>query len=52
MYRRQLSGRSPDARSTGFGFESQQESFFLLGQVSVLALISVSVLPTCYRGNM
>ena len=52
MYRRQLGGRSPDARSIGFGFESQQESFLLLGQVSVLALISVSVPPTRCRGNV
>ena len=49
MYRRQgagqLSGRSPDARSIGLGFESQQETFLLLGQLSVLALISADVLP-------
>ena len=34
------------------GLSPSRSLFSLLGQVSVLALISVSVLPTCYRGNM
>ena len=40
--------RAPDSGSKGLGFESSQErldNFLLQGQLSVLTLISVSVLP-------
>ena len=40
--------------SKGRGFESLQERWencLLLGQLSVLALISVSVPPPCYRSS-
>ena len=46
--------RAPDSWSKGRGFESRQErreNFLLRGQLSVLALISVSVPPLCYRSS-
>ena len=46
--------RQPDSWSKGPGFGSpqdQRDNFLLLGQLSVLALISVSVPPPCYRSS-
>ena len=44
-----------DLWSKGLGFESREEqwdNFLLLGQLSVLTLISVSVPPLCYHSSM
>ena len=46
--------RAPDFRPKGRGFETQQErreNFLRHGQLSVLALISVSVLPPGYSNS-
>ena len=46
--------RAPDSGLKGHGFESLQErreNFLLQGRLSVLALISVSVPPPCYRSS-
>ena len=54
LRRTMIYSHTSESRSKGLGFGSpqdQRDNFLLLGQLSVLALISVSVPPPCYRSS-